>query len=153
MNMIRALLAGLLLVGLCWQQGASAQELPPGSYLRTCQDVELQGDTLVATCLRTDSSPQRTSLPRVQNCVGEIGNLNGALTCNYADSPAPPQPMTAAPQSPEEARETLMHLHDLCHQNYKPACIRFGFVMGSQHQAEIEEWHRIHPDWWWWERW
>src|SRR5207248_3467335 len=73
MNMIRALLAGLLLVGLCWQQGASAQDLPPGSYLRTCHDVELRGDTLVATCLRTDSSPQRTSLPRVQNCVGEIG--------------------------------------------------------------------------------
>ena len=58
MNMIRALLAGLLLVGLCWQQGASAQGVPPGSYLRTCQDVELRGDTLVATCLRTDSSPQ-----------------------------------------------------------------------------------------------
>src|ERR1051325_4936770 len=99
MNMIRALLAGLLLVELCWQQGASAQELPPGSYLTTCQDVELQGDTLVATCLRRDSSPQRTSLPRVQNCVGEIGNLNGALTCNYADSPAPPQPMPAELQA------------------------------------------------------
>ena len=62
MNMIRALLVGLLLAGLCWQQGAWAQGVPPGSYLRTCQDVELRGDTLFATCLRTDSSPQRTSL-------------------------------------------------------------------------------------------
>ena len=44
MNMTRALLVGLLLAGLCWQQGAWAQGVPPGSYLRTCQDVELRGD-------------------------------------------------------------------------------------------------------------
>jgi len=26
------------------------------------------------------------------NCVGDIGNMNGRLTCNYADAPAQPQP-------------------------------------------------------------
>ena len=92
MNTIRALLAGLLFAGLCWPLLASAQDVPPGTYLRSCGEVYLQGDTLVATCRRMDGSPQPTSLPAVPNCVGDIGNRNGRLTCNYADAPAQPQP-------------------------------------------------------------
>jgi hypothetical protein len=92
MNTIRALLAGLLFAGLCWPLLASAQDVPPGTYLRSCGEVYLQGDTLVATCRRMDGSPQPTSLPAVPNCVGDIGNMNGNLTCNYADAPAPPRP-------------------------------------------------------------
>jgi len=33
MKTIRALLAGLLLAGLCWPWSVSAQDVPPGSYL------------------------------------------------------------------------------------------------------------------------
>ena len=88
MKTIQALPAGLLLAGFCWLQPASAQGVPPGSYLRSCGEVYLQGET----CRRMDGSPQPTSLPAVPNCVGDIGNMNGNLTCNYADAPAPPQP-------------------------------------------------------------
>lgn len=107
MKMIGAVLAGLL-ASLCFWGTASAQDVPPGSYLRSCSDVFVQGDTLVATCLRRNGSPHRTSLQAAQNCIGDIGNLNGTLTCNYASgSPAP------ALQAPDESRETLERLHAL----------------------------------------
>ena len=53
MKLIGVLLVGLL-AGLCWPQPASAQDLPPGSYLGSCRNVYLQGDTLIATCRRAD---------------------------------------------------------------------------------------------------
>ena len=96
MKTIQAVLAGLLLAGLGWPQPASAQDVPPGTYLRSCGEVYLQGDTLVATCRRMDGAPRRTSLPGVQGCVGDIGNLNGRLTCNYAGAPQQ-QPYGGAP--------------------------------------------------------
>jgi hypothetical protein len=97
MKTIQALPAGLLLAGFCWLQPALAQGVPPGSYLRSCGEVYLQGDTLVATCRRADGGPRSTSLPGVRGCVGDIGNRNGRLTCNYADAPAPSQPYGGAP--------------------------------------------------------
>ena len=73
-------------------QPASAQGVPPGSYLRSCGEAYLQGDTLIATCRRVDGYAQQTSLPAVRSCVGDIGNANGTLTCNYARGASPPQP-------------------------------------------------------------
>jgi hypothetical protein len=92
-----AALAGLLLAAVCWQS-ASAQNVPPGTYLRSCGEVHMRGDTLVATCRRADGSPERASLPAVQRCVGDIGNMNGRLTCNYAGAPAAPQPYYGGPR-------------------------------------------------------
>ena len=85
-------LAGLLLAGIAWMQPAAAQGLPPGSYLRTCTGAMLRGDTLVATCRREDGREQRTSLPDVRRCVGEIGNNNGNLQCTYGGGRAGPGP-------------------------------------------------------------
>jgi hypothetical protein len=99
MKMIGVLLGGPL-AGLCWPQPASAQDLPPGSYLGSCRNIYLQGDTLIATCRRTDDdySARPTALLAVQHCVGDIGNVNGTLTCNHARAPAtPPQPYFGAP--------------------------------------------------------
>src|SRR4029077_1333370 len=87
MKTIQALLAGLLLAGLCWPLSASAQDVPPGTYLRSCGEVYLRGDTLVATCRGVDGSAHRSSLPGVRGCVGDIGNINGRLHCNYAHAP------------------------------------------------------------------
>lgn len=85
-------LAGLLLAGIAWMQPAAAQGMPPGSYLHSCTGVMLRGDTLVATCRREDGREQRTSLPDVRRCVGEIGNNNGNLQCNYGGGRAGPGP-------------------------------------------------------------
>jgi len=87
-----AALAGLLLAGIAWIQPAAAQGLPRGSYLSSCMGAALRGDTLVATCRRADGREQRTSLPDVRRCVGDIGNNNGNLQCNYGGGRAGPGP-------------------------------------------------------------
>jgi len=87
MTRIGTLFAALLVAGLCWAPPALAQSVPPGSYLRSCGNPYLQGDTLIATCRRVDGYAQQTSLPAVRSCAGDIGNANGALTCNYVSGP------------------------------------------------------------------
>src|SRR3954454_4651678 len=89
MKTIGVLVAGVLLATLCGPQSASAQGVPPGSYLRTCGEVYLQGDTLVATCRRVNGAPERTSLPAVHNCVDDSGNVNGRIACSYARARTP----------------------------------------------------------------
>ena len=71
------LVAVLLLAGACWPLSASAQGVPRGSYLRTCENVYIRGDTLIATCRRADGYARQSALPAVQSCVGDIGNRNG----------------------------------------------------------------------------
>jgi CVNH domain len=56
---------------------------PGGSYLDSCRDVRALGDSLEASCRRTDGSWQRTTL-RLGNCAGDIANQNGHLTCGGA---------------------------------------------------------------------
>ena len=87
-----AALTGVLLAGVAWMQPAAAQGLPQGSYLSSCMGAALHGDTLVATCRRADGREQRTSLADVRRCVGDIGNNNGNLLCNYGGGRAGPGP-------------------------------------------------------------
>jgi hypothetical protein len=87
-----AALTGVLLAGIAWMQPAAAQGLPHGSYLSSCMGAALRGDTLVATCRRADGREQRTSLADVRRCVGDIGNNNGNLQCNYGGGRAGPGP-------------------------------------------------------------
>jgi CVNH domain len=87
-----AALTGVLLAGIAWMQPAAAQGLPQGSYLNSCMGAALRGDTLVATCRRADGREQRTSLADVRRCVGDIGNNNGNLQCNYGGGRAGPGP-------------------------------------------------------------
>ena len=75
--------AALLLAVTAWSVPAQAQGLPQGSYLQSCQQIGIQGDTLFAVCRTMDGRELRTSLPQVSRCVGDIGNNNGNLQCNY----------------------------------------------------------------------
>lgn len=115
MKITGTVVAGLVLVGLCWPQPATAQGVPPGSYLRTCENAYLQGDALIATCRRIDGYAQQSSLPAVQSCVGDIGNSNGNLTCSYAGGPAPAPYYDGAPgygQEWEGRREHCLRLRE-----------------------------------------
>ena len=80
-------LAGILVVGLCWTVSAQAQwgqeRAPRGSYRQSCNDEHLRGDTLIAVCRRAEGRMERTSLDRVNRCVGDIANINGQLRCEY----------------------------------------------------------------------
>jgi hypothetical protein len=82
-------LAALLLVGIAWSAPTRAQGVPQGTYVQSCRDIRIQGDALVATCRTVDGRAQRAVLAAVSRCVGDIGNNNGTLQCNYGDGAQP----------------------------------------------------------------
>lgn len=61
---------------------ASAQGVPDGSYLDTCRDARMRGDTLSATCEARNGRAAQSSLRNAMDCSGDIENINGRLTCN-----------------------------------------------------------------------
>lgn len=86
MRIAIAALTALILAGLA----GAAQAQPGGSYLASCTDVRMRGDTLLALCRRMDGRMQRAMLPDVGSCVGDIGNQDGVLVCNRAPGAPPP---------------------------------------------------------------
>jgi len=69
--------------------------IPAGSYQQTCRNPTLRGNILTAVCL-TRAGGRRTSSINVNTCRnGDIGNVNGYLTCGVR--PAPPVPPKPAP--------------------------------------------------------
>ena|SRR5215469_18800804 len=74
-------LTAFLLAGAVYIQPAQAQPGPQGSYLNSCRHVGMEGDRLIADCRRMDGNWERTVLD-IDRCVGDIGNVNGHLTCN-----------------------------------------------------------------------
>ena len=89
MKIALAAVAGLLLAGVSWSPPAQAQGIPQGSYLKSCTDARVQGDTLTARCRRADGREEHSSLAGVNRCTGDIGNNNGSLQCNSRGGPAP----------------------------------------------------------------
>lgn len=81
MKIALGLAAALLCAGVGWSGSAYAQGTPQGSYLRSCTNVSVGGDTLSASCRRADGREDRTALSGFRRCVGDIGNSNGALQC------------------------------------------------------------------------
>src|SRR3954465_13967384 len=87
MRIATAALAGAMIAGLSWTSAAQAQGVPPGSYRQSCSDARIEGGALVATCRTANGAGQRTALPAVNRCIGDIGNNNGVLSCNTAGGP------------------------------------------------------------------
>lgn len=63
---------------------AHAQALPQGSYVQTCNNVAVNGDTLVGTCQDSNGNWVSAQLPGYQTCRGDIVNDNGVLRCSQA---------------------------------------------------------------------
>jgi hypothetical protein len=77
-----AALAGALAVSSAAMIPAHAQGYAPGgSYLESCGDVRVFGDSLAANCRRVDGGWDRTVLRGINSCTGDIANMNGQLTC------------------------------------------------------------------------
>ena len=55
--------------------------LPPGSYIATCKDVRLQGNSLSASCNDGKDHWRSTSMRDANKCNGDIANQNGTLRC------------------------------------------------------------------------
>jgi hypothetical protein len=81
--------SALLITGSMFVQPAHAESTPQGSYRSSCTDARVEDRTLTAVCRIADGREQRTSLTDVNRCVGDIGNNNGALTCNHGQPMAP----------------------------------------------------------------
>ncbi len=58
------------------------QGLPEGGYVKTCRDIQTNGNTLTATCETRNGGSRQTSLSRVDRCRSSIENNNGRLTCS-----------------------------------------------------------------------
>ena len=76
MKIASGTLAAFLLVGSAWSTAAQAQRVPGGSYLQSCGNVGMAGDTLFAVCRGRGGGERRTELPAVSRCVGDIGRAS-----------------------------------------------------------------------------
>jgi len=74
------LIAGAAMLSAASVAPAQAQGVPGGSYARTCTDIHMRGDHLIANCRRVDGSWARTGV-NVDRCRGGVSNMNGNLTC------------------------------------------------------------------------
>ena len=97
MTIVFGALAALLAAEIALSAPARAQGVPQGTYLQSCGNVGMQGDRLFAICRARDGRERRTELPGISRCVGDIGNNNGRLQCNYGGGArpygqVPPQP-------------------------------------------------------------
>ena len=83
MKIVSGAMAAAVLGFTCWSLPVQAQGVPQGTYLQSCENVRVRGDTLVATCRTGNGREQRTALRAVDRCVGDIGNNHGMLQCAY----------------------------------------------------------------------
>ena len=63
-----------------YQGGYSENGGPNGSYVQTCQDVRVSGNTLKANCRKGDGHFKQSSLSNFSQC-NDIVNENGNLRC------------------------------------------------------------------------
>ncbi len=59
---------------------ARAENIPDGSYKRSCKDYKLDGPVLVAKC-RNKNGDWKSSRIIYRLCFGDIRNVNGELKC------------------------------------------------------------------------
>lgn len=65
---------------------AMAQPVPSGSYQNTCDNESVSGDTLRARCETADGDSIFSRLDNFNDCVGDISNDDGRLTCARDDN-------------------------------------------------------------------
>lgn len=63
------------------RRGYGPNGAPNGSYTQTCQNVQMNGNTLQASCQKKNGKLRNTSLSNANRCNGDIQNDNGKLRC------------------------------------------------------------------------
>src|SRR5262249_35359024 len=73
--------------------GGRSLDYPPpkGSYQRSCNLITYDPDskTLSANCSPRQGPAHRTTLGNIEQCVGDIANMDGTLQCSKGGSPPP----------------------------------------------------------------
>lgn len=62
-------------------RGGYGPNLPPGSYVQTCRDIQIRGDHLLANCQDREGRWRASDLDDFQRCRQGIVNLDGHLAC------------------------------------------------------------------------
>lgn len=166
MRIAFAAIAALLLAVIGLPEAASAQGLPQGSYLGSCTNVGVRGNTLVATCRRAGPGELRTALSRYHRCYGDIANVDGVLQCTFRDGvvvrgqlvaepgyrppPAYPPPAAAPPvyappppyRESERCRELRHRAHEL-RERMERAFDPFsrGRIETRLHEVYTQQWY------------
>jgi len=85
-----AIIPVLTLIFLFYTNPISAQTgIPPGSYKKTCKDIQIIATKLWAVCEKADGSYEKSTL-NYQHCEGDISNNNGRLSCRQKAGKQPP---------------------------------------------------------------
>ena len=58
---------------------------------------------------------------------------------------------STSPARAQVREAELLGFHQLCDKGDRKACVRFGIMLGENHERHAE-WRRSHPEWFWWER-
>ena len=86
MRLLSAFTALLFLSFLAHDAGA--QTAPPrGSYMQTCQNIEMRGTTLRAKCQTADGQWSPAELKNANRCSDGVVNVNGILNCQAGTIP------------------------------------------------------------------
>src|SRR5262245_11527413 len=72
------------------------QSLPEGSYLDTCRNLYIEGDTLYGECQDNRGKWKKTWISGYQYCDGDIVNNNGVLDCRGGRRPDEAEPAAPA---------------------------------------------------------
>jgi hypothetical protein len=101
------LLAALALAAatFCLTAPAEARQgsVPEGSYLDSCRNTYVEGNTLYGECQDSRGKWKKTWISNFDYCTGDIYNNNGVLDCRGGSAPAakaPPPPAGGLPGGP-----------------------------------------------------
>src|SRR4051794_29609212 len=59
----------------------AAAQIPAGSYLQSCRDVQVRGDRLIAICRTREGGWNQTSIGDIGQCAAGLVNSDGRLVC------------------------------------------------------------------------
>ncbi len=89
LQFIRVFSVVLALTALSGVFAAAQSKIPEGSYKKTCKDLHVAGDFLIANCENEKGQWTSTKI-NIEFCEGDIRNENGALKCKQKPAPKPP---------------------------------------------------------------
>lgn len=84
---------------------APGTPLPRGSYLESCRELYIDGDTLRGECLNDSGEWKKTWIAGYVYCGGDIYNNNGVLDCRPGVPPPAGPPVPAQPATPPPPAE------------------------------------------------
>lgn len=140
MKIASAALAAFL-VGVGWVSAAQAQGVPQGSYLQSCSEIRMRGDTLVAYCRRPDGYANWTWINQVHRCRGDIVNAGGWLTCTFGGPQAGPPPHGGPPGPGDRRRERCEQLHRESAQLRNQIAREFNPIERARLEGRLQEVH------------